>query len=275
MTAHSGSDHVAATETDGSDPAVGASYDVRYEESVAEFAAFLDGLGLSHVEIRAEALHAHPSPPTPRDLRELAESEGLTYTVHAPFRDVNPGSFNDDVRESAVEQTRRTLSDAAVAGAGAVVYHPGSVPARYPEYVREKARENALESLRELTAHAEAVGVPLCVENLRAKPGTVRHTSSVSEFEAFLDDAGVDSDYLGVTLDVGHAKVNGTDLGDFLDRFGDRVTVLHLHDNDGERDDHDPLPAYGEVVSRVAAPYNVLEMKSFEDVHRSVTGEPD
>ena len=276
MTAEFGSDRAAASSTpDGRGRRVGASYDVRYQETVAEFAEFLSDLGLSHVEMRAEALYAHPDAPTPRALRELAAREDLTYTVHLPFRDVNPGSFDDAAREAAVEELKQSLSAAAIAGAGAAVYHPGSVPKRYPEYVRGKARENALDSLRRLVAHAEAVGVPLCVENLRAKPKAIRHTSSVAELDSFLRDAGVDSEYLGVTLDVGHAKVNDTDLDAFLDRFGDRVEVVHLHDNDGRSDSHDPMPEYEDVVSRIDAPYNVLEMKSYADIEASVDGESE
>jgi sugar phosphate isomerase/epimerase len=250
-------------------PHVGASYDLRLDETVEEFAAFLTDLGLSHVEIRAESLLTHPEAPTPRALRELAERYDLSYTFHVPFRDLNPGSFNDDARAHAVEQVKATLNDAAVAGAGGVVYHAGSVPRRYPERVRETARGNAVQSLREVVAHADAVGVPLCVENQPRKPGTVRHTTGVDELASLLADADVDSEYLGVTLDVGHAKVNGTDLEAFLDRFGDRITVVHLHDNDGNGDDHDPMPAFDATADRIDAPYNVLEMKSLADVERS------
>lgn len=257
------------------EPRVGASYDLRLDETVEEFAAFLTDLGLSHVEIRADSLFTRSDAPTPRDLRELAERRDLSYTFHMPFRDLNPGSFNDDAREHAVEQVQATLNAAAVAGAGGVVYHAGSVPRRYPERVRETARENALESLREVVAHAEAVGVPVCVENQPRKSKKVRHTTGVDRFASFLDDADVDSEFLGVTLDVGHANVNGTDLDAFLDRFGDRVTVVHLHGNDGTGDDHDPMPAFEATVERVGAPYNVLEMKSLADIETSVDGETD
>jgi sugar phosphate isomerase/epimerase len=77
-------------------------------------------------------------------------------------------------------------------------------------------------------------------------------------------------------VDVGHATVTGVDPGAFVDRvvgrFGDRVHVAHLHDNDGRSDRHDPLPGYERVASRVGAEYNVPEMKSIADVRRCVEG---
>lgn len=65
---------------------------------------------------------------------------------------------------------------------------------------------------------------------------------------------------------MGHAKASGVDYGEFVDRFGDRIRVVHLHDNDGTGDDHDPLPTFETVVADVGAPYNVLEMKSPDDI---------
>ena len=76
----------------------------------------------------------------------------------------------------------------------------------------------------------------------------------------------VDIDGLKVTLDVGHAKVNSHHWRDFLDRFGERVHVVHLHDNNGETDQHHPLPEYESVVAEIDAPYNVFEIKAVADI---------
>jgi sugar phosphate isomerase/epimerase len=75
-----------------------------------------------------------------------------------------------------------------------------------------------------------------------------------------------------VTVDVGHAKVTGVDPAAFVERFGDRVRVCHLHDNDGTADQHEVLHEYESVADRIGAEYNVLEMKSLADVERCVTG---
>ncbi|ERH00542.1 MAG: hypothetical protein J07HN6_02164, partial [Halonotius sp. J07HN6] len=56
----------------------------------------------------------------------------------------------------------------------------------------------------------------------------------------------------------------------FVDRFGDRIRVCHLHDNDGTTDQHQPLPEHQAVVESVPADYFVFEMKSVTDVGRCV-----
>ncbi|SEO45300.1 Sugar phosphate isomerase/epimerase [Halogranum amylolyticum] len=251
----------------------GASLDLRFEESVEEFVLFLREQGLSHVEIRRGYLDVAPDAPTPADLRDLADAYDVTYTFHAPHLDSNMGNLNEQLRRGTVASVVETLNDAAAAGAGAVVVHGGDVPRRYPERVWDHSREQAVRSLRACATHAADVGVPLCLENQRETARRRRHTSTPERLAALLDDVGADATALGVTLDVGHAKATGVDYRAFVDRFGDRIRVAHLHDNDGTGDDHDPLPTFREVAAAIGAEYNVLEMKSLADVERCVRGE--
>ncbi|WP_254546763.1 sugar phosphate isomerase/epimerase family protein [Halomarina pelagica] len=245
---------------------LGAAMDLRFEESVRAFVDRVTDWGLNHVELKREYLYAHPAAPTPRDLAALGRERDVTFTLHAPFRDWNLGSFNDASRRASVEQVIRTLDDAAAANAGAVVVHGGSVPRRYPERVRTTARRNAISSLSACAAHAARVGVPLCLENQPRSDSAVRHTTTPDDLAATLDAVDADPEWLRVTLDVGHATVNGVDWRTFADRFGDRIEVVHLHDNDGDSDAHDPLPAYEPVVEGTTAAYYVFEMKRVGDV---------
>jgi sugar phosphate isomerase/epimerase len=250
----------------------GASLDLRFEQPVAEFVEFLDGLGLDHVEIRQGYLDVTPDAPTPGDLVDLAAAADVTYAVHAPFRDTNLANLNEPLRRAAVAAVNRSLEWALAADAGAVVVHAGSVPRRYPDRVQERARRQAVRSVRECARHADDLGVPLCVENQRRKAAHRRYTETPERLGAFLDAVDVDSEYLGVTVDVGHAKATGVEVEAFVDRFGDRIRVAHLHDNDGTGDHHAALPTYEAVAGRVGAAYNVLEMKSLADIERCVGG---
>jgi len=249
---------------------VGASLDLRFDEPVEEFVRFLDDRGLSHVEIRQGYLDTHPDAPGPDRLVELADAYDVTYTVHAPHVDCNPGNINETVRRATADRINEALDFAAAAGAGAVVVHAGSCRKRYPERVRDHARSQAVRTLRECATHAADVGVPLCVENQREKAAERRHSATPDRLESLLDDVGEDPEYLGVTLDVGHAKATGVDYTEFTARFGDRIVVAHLHDNDGTGDHHDPLPEYASVAGTIGAEYNVLEMKSLADIRRCV-----
>ncbi|WP_231188408.1 sugar phosphate isomerase/epimerase family protein [Haladaptatus sp. DYF46] len=251
---------------DGLQTRLGAAMDLRFDESVREFAAYLHDVGLDHIELKREYLHSHPNAPSPRELSELRREYDLTFTLHAPFRDWNLGSFNDASRRASVEQVKRTLDDAAAADAGAVVVHGGSVPRRYPDPVREKAKRNAIQSLSECAEHAAHVGIPLCLENQPRSDSTERHTTTPSDLEGMITDVGADSDWLKLTLDVGHATVNGYEWRTFVERFGNRIEIVHLHDNDGTNDDHEPLQAYGDIGSSVDASYFVFEMKRVDDI---------
>ena len=249
---------------------LGAAMDVRFGVSVEEFIECLTDLGLDHLELKREYLEGHPDTPTAAELGDLTDRYDISITYHAPFRDWNLGSFNDHVRRASVEQVKESLDDAATAGAGAVVVHGGSVPNRYPGWVRQKAAANAQHSLVECAEYAREVGVPLCLENQPKSDTKRRYTTTPTDLADALAGVSIDPEVLGVTLDVGHAKANGYDWTDFVERFGDRIRICHLHDNDGTGDHHDPLTDYQGIVEAVPADYFVFEMKSVDDVAHCV-----
>ena len=253
---------------------IGAAMDIRFGASVEEFMSYVTDIGLDHVEFKREYLAGHPDTPTPEEVRELAASYDVIVTDHAPFRDWNLGSYNETVRQNAVDRVKQTLDDAATAGATGVVVHGGSVPHRYPEWIRERAAESARRSLRACAEYAQSVGVPLCLENQPPDPQQQRYTTSPDALAAMLDAIDVPAPYLGVTLDVGHAKLTGDDWRAFVDRFGDRIRVCHLHDNDGTADQHEPLPDHDRFLDSVPADFFVFETVSVPDIARSAGVSP-
>lgn len=243
--------------------------DVRFDDSIPAFVEFLAELGLDHVELRWGYLDV-AGRPRPGELRSIAEEHDVTFTVHAPHVDVALGNLNERLREAAVDEVKAAIDFADAVNAGGVVVHGGSMRRRYPEHVNRHERAQAVESLAECVEHADRRRVPLCLENQPESGSKRRNTATPERLAAFLDDVGVDSDYCKLALDVGHANVTGVPYERFAERFGDRIHVVHLHDNDGSGDDHDPLPSYRSIVEDVGAPYNVLEMKSWADVRRCV-----
>jgi len=254
-------------------PNVGAAMDIRFGATVEEFMRYVTDIGLNHVEFKREYLAGHPETPEPGQVRRLSERYGVSTTYHAPFRDWNVGSYDETVRQNSVERVKRTLDDARKADAEAVVVHGGSVPHRYPEWVHDQARENARRSLAECAEYAQLIGVPLCLENQPIDEQKQRYTTSPADLAATLDPIDVSPRYLGVTLDVGHAKMNGYDWQAFIETFGERIRVCHLHDNDGTADQHRPLPEYESVVEAVPAECFVFEMKSLADVGKTVAAD--
>lgn len=248
----------------------GAAMDVRFDATVESFAKFLTDRGLDHIELRAGYLDVREDGPTPETLREVADEYGVTYSVHAPHLDAAPGNVNERLRSAVVEATVDALDFAAAIDAVGVVTHGGGARMRYPDRVRDHVRSQAIETIRACARHAETVDVPLCLENQRTKPDVRRFTATPDRLASVLEAVGVGPDALRVTLDVGHAKASGIRSERFVDRFGDRIHLVHLHDNDGETDAHDPLPSFRSVGADIGAPYNVLEMKSRDDIDRSL-----
>lgn len=259
-------------------PRVGAATDLRFEDSVVEFCERVADLGLEHVEFKRGYLGSRSTPP-PARIGEIAADHDLTVSMHVPFRDCNVAAFDPRTRRSALEAIRETITDAAAADARAVVVHGGSVSARYPERIRERARSGAIDSLESLAAHAERVGVPLALENQPRTDRDRRFTTTPDDLAAMLDavDAGAPDharERLDVTLDVGHATVSGQDWQAYVDRFGDRIRAIHLHDNDGTTDAHEPFEDLASVTG-VPAEYAVFEVKSIDDLEACVAAAGD
>ena len=252
---------------------IGAAMDIRFGTPVEEFMRYVSDLGLDHVEFKHEYLAGHPETPDPRRVRDLSEQYGVSVTYHAPFRDWNVGSYDEVVRQDSVERVKRTLDAAAEAGAEAVIVHGGSVPTRYPEWVRRQSSKNALRSLAECAEYAQFVDVPLCLENQPDSDEKRRYTTTPADLAGMLAAVNVDPKYLGVTLDVGHAKVNSVAWQEFVERFGERIRVCHLHDNDGNTDQHKPLPEYEPLIDTIPADCFVFEMKTVADVATCVGGD--
>lgn len=103
--------------------------------------------------------------------------------------------------------------------------------------------EKTLEFIEFLAPLAKKLGVTICIENIYTSVGS--HI-----IEGPCCDAGkaverIDSvnkkynaEVLGFCFDTGHANLVGIDFENFITTLGDRLKVLHIHDNDGIGDLH-------------------------------------
>ena len=90
---------------------------------------------------------------------------------------------------------------------------------------------------------AVKTGVKICLENLfKTYKGRVIEgpCSDVSEACWYLDTLNAEAgcEAFGFCLDVGHANLLGRDVKEYIKKLGKRLTVLHIHDNDGKGDLH-------------------------------------
>ncbi len=94
-----------------------------------------------------------------------------------------------------------------------------------------------------LIEDAEKYGVTVCLENMfNARRGKIYEAScsDPAEAAAYIDELNriAGAKRFAFCYDTGHALLLGKDQYLTLKRLGDRVKVLHVHDNDGWDDQH-------------------------------------
>lgn len=170
----------------------------------------------------------------PEELAAIAEAlarDDRPCTIHGPFMDLNPGSAEPLLRKTTLHRFHQALDAAAILKPRVMVLHPGYDKWRYGS-AQELWLKNSIESWREVEERARTIGCVIAVENIfEEEPGTLR---------ALLDE--IDSPWLRHCFDVGHwnlfARVG---LEEWFAELGGYVAETHIHDNNGQRDDHAAL----------------------------------
>lgn len=103
--------------------------------------------------------------------------------------------------------------------------------------------QKTLEFIEYLAPLAKELGITICIENIYT--GLGNHIVEGPCCDARKAADRIDSlnekygaEVLGFCFDTGHANLVGIDFEDFIVTLGDRLKVLHIHDNDGIGDLH-------------------------------------
>jgi sugar phosphate isomerase/epimerase len=159
-----------------------------------------------------------------RSIRLVADALALSAELGAPFYSVH-GGF---------------ITDPTGFGTTSFVFPQPAEPD-----ARARAMDRFCDSLAACVRRASALGVLLLVEN-NVCPADLKGTlllQDADEFEQML--ARFAPRELGVLLDTGHLNVSARTYGfDPLAcarRLADRIRALHVHDNDGLADLHQPV----------------------------------
>ena len=160
------------------------------------------------------------------------------------------GTSDQGARKEYVRLLENRVKFCSVIGGDAVVVHP-------PKEAADLTR--SVQVLEIVRPACEDLGIVLAIENCFSEDDRLL----AHYFDRF------PRDFVGFCFDSGHANLN-KNLDRLMD-FSSRLKVLHLHDNRGEVDDHQP-PLWGTVdwpvviqwitQSGYAKPFN------FEITHR-------
>lgn len=103
--------------------------------------------------------------------------------------------------------------------------------------------QKTLEFIEFLAPLAKELGVTICIENIYTNVGNhivegpcCNAKKAATRIDAINEKYG--AEVLGFCFDTGHANLVGIDFENFIATLGDRLKVLHIHDNDGIGDLH-------------------------------------
>ena len=164
-------------------------------------------------------------------IRSFADETGLEiYQVHGPWP-------TDDTTAEKRTQTllamRRSIYGCHILGCRHLVIHPQMPFGWDHEDDPEFSKSLTIELIQNLLPDCERYGIILCLENMPMKAHRISPMKRIVETVA-----EIDSPYLGICFDTGHSNVFGHDLGDVVRLCAPYLKVLHIHDNDGNRDYH-------------------------------------
>lgn len=174
--------------------------------------------------------------------RRGAEAAGIRINqMHMPYPVYVPGAdrkINDYLWNQVAP---KSMAVCAFFGCPYIVIH-GFKLAHFLGSEETEWRETA-EFIDSIAPLAREMGITICIENLYDSTG--RHLvegpccdakKAVERIDYFNDKYG--AEVLGFCFDVGHANIVGIDFEKFITTIGNRLKVLHIHDNDGISDLH-------------------------------------
>jgi sugar phosphate isomerase/epimerase len=187
-------------------------------------------------------------------LKNVGESYGLKYSVHAPFADINIASPSKPMLKAMLKRLEKSISYASDLNAYVWVFHPGLETGVSMFYPGMGWLQN-LKTARLLLKIASDYGVKIAIENVpEPYPFLMK---SVEDFTKFYDEINED---IGLAFDVGHANLNGQ-TERFLTILAGKIVHIHAHDNQGKSDQHLGI-GYGNIDWKNVA--NLLKRISYD-----------
>ena len=192
-------------------------------------------LGFDYLELTVEPPCAASDTLDAAQVRAWLLDAGLGVVGHTAYYLPIASPFAR-VRQAAVDQLRADCDFLAAVGCDRVTIHPDRAIAL--GYSAEERLRRQVDSFHQLIEHALPLRLRVMYENLSGfvgDPDLLRRLV----FDPLPE--------LALTLDIAHAAL-GVDVsrtGRFLKLLGDRLSHVHISDNNGQLDQHQPLGSVG------------------------------
>jgi sugar phosphate isomerase/epimerase len=220
------------------------------------------------IYLDADFLDSPPMAQLDRVGRTLADN-GLGCTMHGPFMDICPAAVDMEIRRVSIKRLLDVMQIARQFKPKVIVFHPGYNDLHHSE---NKALwlKNSIDTWGMMADKAQEYGLTLALENIFEKDPLLL----AKLFET------INSPHLTHCFDIGHYNVFADyPLDDWLDILGSYITELHLHDNNGDWDEHlalgegsiDIKEIFRHIKERNINPELVIEAHTEEQVFLSLS----
>ncbi|WP_163193243.1 sugar phosphate isomerase/epimerase family protein [Clostridium thermarum] len=177
-----------------------------------------------------------------RPHKKAAENAGITINqMHMPYPCYVPNGSKELNNYLVNVVAKKSMKICELFGCSNIVVHGFKLARNLgSEELEWKCTEDFLNIIAPL---AKEMKITICVENIYTSIGNhilegpcCNVQKAVERIDRFNDKYG--AEILGFCFDTGHAKLVGIDFEDFITTLGNRLKVLHIHDNDGIGDLH-------------------------------------
>ncbi len=184
--------------------------------------------------------------------RDGAAQHGLFHSqAHAPYPFYAKYNNDPETDRLVLDRLQWFIRGCDFIGCRNLVVHPAFHGYRDPLSPEEEWKIN-IEAYTSLIPAAKEYGVTVCLENMLQS--RINYKCPKKSYQAICSDASEAISYIdelnriagekifAFCYDIGHANLVSRDIRRESRLLGERIKVLHIHDNDGISDQH--LPPY-------------------------------
>ncbi len=209
--------------------------------NVRKMANVIDDMEI--VLFHSDKLSNFPDKKVFMELKELAEKYNITYTIHFPS-DLKAGSKNKQEREDFADNIRKVTELTSILNPYAYVLHLEGIEKKSNENDKMIWENNITEVCENIAKDNAIDSKKIAVENLSYP--IEWHINIAEKFN------------FSLCLDVGHLWVNDYDWENIVEKYINKVRVIHLH---GVNEGKDHLSLHKMSKSTIQKFLNMIEGK--------------
>ena len=202
--------------------------------------------------------------------KSLADEAGIEiHQAHGPWRSPPKDATTED-RAERMDKMKKSIRMTALLGCKNWVIHP-LMPLGADDTLTGSEKgtwDINLRFMKELLITAKEYGITVCLENMPLAKFSMAKPEAILKFVEEIGDEN-----FKICLDTGHAAVfDDLSLCDEVRRLGDKIKVLHVHDNKCGKDLH-MMPYFGTIDWKAFA--RSLKDIGYDGVFSLETAVPD